>query len=138
MPRLKKIWADAAYRGKELADWRQRQGEGWDLEVVERAAGAHGFQLLPRRWVVERSLAWLSRNRRLATDYERMVQTSETLIALAAVRLLLRRLKAPTDTVWTFRCQQDQVNRTEWTGPTPIEIRSILKDSRGYLPARGA
>jgi putative transposase len=99
VPRLKKIWADAAYRGKELADWCQQQGEGWDLEVVERAAGTHGFQLLPRRWVVERSLAWLSRNRRLAKDYERMVQTSETLIELAAVRLLLRRLKAPTDTV---------------------------------------
>jgi transposase len=92
VPRLKKIWADAAYRGKELAEWCQQQGEGWDLEVVERAAGTHSFQLLPRRWVVERSLAWLSRNRRLAKDYERMVQTSETLIELAAMRLLLRRL----------------------------------------------
>ena len=97
VPRLKKIWADAAYRGKELADWCQEQGEGWDLEVVERAAGAHGFQLLPRRWVIERSLAWLSRNRRLAKDYERMVQTSETLIKFAATRLVLRRLARACD-----------------------------------------
>lgn len=44
VPRLKKIWADAAYRGKELADWRRQQGSGWDREVVEREAGARGFQ----------------------------------------------------------------------------------------------
>jgi putative transposase len=91
VPRLKKIWADAAYRGTELAEWCQQQGKGWDLEVVERAPGTHGFQLLPRRWVVERSFAWLSRNRRLAKDYERMVQTAETLIEIAAIRLILRR-----------------------------------------------
>jgi putative transposase len=92
VPRLKKIWADAAYRGKEVAEWCQQQGEGWDLEVVPRPPGTHGFQLLPRRWVVERSFAWLSRNRRLAKDYERMVQTSETLIEVAAMRLVLRRV----------------------------------------------
>jgi putative transposase len=95
VPRLKKIWADAAYRGKELADWCLQQGSGWDLEIVEREPGTRGFRLLPRRWVVERSLAWLSRNRRLAKDYERMVQTSETLIELAATRLMLRRLARP-------------------------------------------
>jgi putative transposase len=94
VPRLKKIWADAAYRGKELADWCQQQGNGWDLEVVEREPGTHGFSIPPRRWVVERSFAWLTRNRRLAKDYERKVQTSETLIELAAIRLLLRRLAA--------------------------------------------
>jgi putative transposase len=55
VPRLKKIWADAAYRGKELADWCQQQGTGWDLEIVERAPGTHGFQVQPRRWVVERT-----------------------------------------------------------------------------------
>jgi putative transposase len=92
VPRLKKIWADAAYRGKELTEWCRQQGEGWDLEVVEREPGTRGFCLLPRRWVVERSLAWLSRNRRLAKDYERKVQSSETLIEVAATRLVLRRL----------------------------------------------
>ncbi len=90
-PRLKKIWADAAYRGKDLANWCQQHG-GWDLEIVRREPGTRGFQVQPRRWVVERCFAWLSRNRRLAKDYERKVQTSETLIQLAAIRLLLRRL----------------------------------------------
>ena len=91
VPRLKKIWADAAYRGKELDDWCQQQG-CWDLEIVEREPGTQGFQVQPRRWVVERCFAWLSRNRRLAKDYERKVQTSETLIEIAGIRLLLRRL----------------------------------------------
>src|SRR5258706_4221164 len=91
VPRLTKIWADAAYRGKELAEWRQQQGTGWDLEIVEREPGTRGFQAQPRRWVVERSFAWLSRNRRLAKDYELKVQTSETLMELAGIRLLLRR-----------------------------------------------
>src|SRR5262249_3578795 len=73
--RLQKIWADAAYRGKELADWCRQQGDGWDLEIVGREPGTQGFQVQPRRWVVERCFAWLSRNRRLAKDYERKVQT---------------------------------------------------------------
>jgi putative transposase len=91
LPRLEKIWADAAYRGQELAEWCQRQG-GWKLKIVEREPGTRGFKVQPRRWVVERSFAWLSRNRRLARDYERMVQTSETFIEIAATRLVLRRL----------------------------------------------
>jgi putative transposase len=65
VPRLQKIWVDAAYRGKELADWCMAQG-GWELEVAERQHGMHGFSIQPRRWVVERSFAWLRRNRRLA------------------------------------------------------------------------
>jgi putative transposase len=98
VPRLTKIWADAAYRGKELADWCQQQGDGWELEVVERTPGTRGFSIQPRRWVVERSFAWLSRNRRLAKDYERKVQTSESLIEVAAIRLLVRRLAEPMPT----------------------------------------
>ncbi|HEX8036432.1 MAG TPA: IS5 family transposase [Ktedonobacterales bacterium] len=92
VPRLKKIWADAAYRGKELAEWCRQQGVGWDLEVVEREPGKRGFSVQPWRWVVERSFAWLSRNRRLAKDYERKVQTSETLLEVPATRMILRRL----------------------------------------------
>jgi putative transposase len=92
VPRLQKIWADAAYRGKDLADWCRLQGDGWELEIVEREPGTQGFQVQPRRWVVERCFAWLSRNRRTAKDYECKVQTSETLIELAVTRLLIRRL----------------------------------------------
>ena len=91
LPRLKKIWADGAYRGQELASWCKAEGN-WDLEVVERAPGQRGFSVLPRRWVVERSLGWLSRNRRLSKDYERKVQTSETLIQVAMIRLLVARV----------------------------------------------
>ncbi len=101
VPRLKKIWADAAYRGKELAEWCRQQGDGWELEVVEREPGARGFAVQPHRWILERSFAWLSHNRRLAKDYERMVQTSETLIEIAATRLVLRRLTG-------YRTQQPQ------------------------------
>jgi putative transposase len=56
VPRLEKIWADAAYRGQELAGWCQQQG-GWELEIVNRPSGARGFRIQPRRWVVERSFA---------------------------------------------------------------------------------
>ncbi|HEY1388659.1 MAG TPA: IS5 family transposase [Ktedonobacterales bacterium] len=92
VPRLKTIWADAAYRGKELADWCRQQGAGWELEIVAHEPGTRGFTVQPRRWVVERSFAWLSRNRRLAKDYERKVQTSETLMELAMIRMLVARL----------------------------------------------
>lgn len=91
MPRHKKIWVDAAYRGEELAAWHQQQGNGWDLKVVPRKPATRGFSVQPRWWVIERCFAWLSRNRHLARDYERLVQTSETLIEVAALRLLLGR-----------------------------------------------
>jgi putative transposase len=90
VPRLQKIWADAAYRGQELADWCKAQGD-WDLEVVERTPGVRGFSVLPQRWIVERTFGWLSRNRRMSKDYERKVQTSETLIVVAMIRLLTAR-----------------------------------------------
>jgi putative transposase len=91
VPRLKKIWADGAYSGEELARWCEEEG-GWQLEVVERNREAQGFKSLPKRWIVERTFSWLIRNRRLSKDYERMVRTSETFIEVAMIRLMLRRL----------------------------------------------
>jgi putative transposase len=92
LPQLKKIWADGAYTGEKLAGWCQEQG-GWELEIVERrSADIEGFVVLPRRWIVERTLGWLMRNRRLSKDYERLVQTSETFIEVAMIRQILRRL----------------------------------------------
>jgi putative transposase len=91
VPRLKKIWADGAYSGKDLAKWCEEQG-GWKLEVVERDKGVRGFEALPKRWILERTFGWLRRDRRLAKYYERQVQTSETLIEVAMIRLMLRRL----------------------------------------------
>jgi len=90
VPRLKKIWADGAYTGEKLAGWCEEQG-GWELEIVERDREARSFEVLPKRWV-ERTFSWLIRNRRLSKDYERLVQTSETFIKVAMIRLMLRRL----------------------------------------------
>ncbi len=91
VPRLRKIWADGAYGGEKLAKWCKQQG-GWELEVVERDREVEGFRVLAKRWIVERTFGWLRRDRRLARDYERKVQTSETLIEVAMIRLILRRL----------------------------------------------
>jgi putative transposase len=91
VPRLKKIWVDGAYSSKELAKWCEEQG-GWELEVVERDREAKGFEVVPKRWIVERTFGWLRRDRRLAKDYERKVHTSEALIEVSMIRLLLRRL----------------------------------------------
>ncbi len=91
LPRLKKIWADGAYTGEKLAGWCKEQG-GWELQIVQRSADTEGFAILPHRWIVERTLGWLMRNRRLSKDYERMVQSSESFIEMAMIRLILRRL----------------------------------------------
>ena len=91
LPHLKKIWADGAYTGEKLAGWLEERG-GWKLEIAERDREARGFEVLPKRWIVERTFSWLIRNRRLSKDYERRVQTSETLVEVATIRLLLRRL----------------------------------------------
>ena len=93
VPRLKKIWADGAYTGEKLAGWCKERG-GWELQIVERSSSVdtEGFTVLPYRWIVERTLSWLMRNRRLSKDYERKVQTSETFIEVAMIRLILRRL----------------------------------------------
>jgi putative transposase len=91
LPRLKKIWADGAYTGEKLAGWCEEQG-GWELEIVERSTETEGFTVLPHRWIVERTLGWLTRNRRLSKDYERKVQTSEAFIEVAIIRVILKRL----------------------------------------------
>jgi len=90
-PRLERIWADGAYAGK-LVRWARRIG-GWRLEVVPRPAQQHTFQILPRRWVVERTFAWLGRCRRLSKDFEALPETTETWIHIAMIHLMLKRLK---------------------------------------------
>jgi len=87
---LAKVWADGGYRGK-FVDWVREQ-TGWRVEVVLRAANAVGFEVLPRRWVVERTFAWIGRCRRLSKDYEELTGNSEGFIYLAMIHLMLRRL----------------------------------------------
>jgi putative transposase len=104
VPRLELIWADSAYLGP-LQTWVW-QTFGWSLRVVERPGGRGqwlradqeppiripGFHLLPRRWVVERTFAWIGRNRRMSKEYEFLPTTSETWVYLSMLRLMLKRL----------------------------------------------
>ncbi|WP_321339232.1 IS5 family transposase [Breoghania sp.] len=89
-PKLDLIFADRVYRGDKLLKDLQDCGP-WKIEIVQRPAGVKGFQLLPRRWVVERTFAWLSRARRLTKDFERSVITEQAWIYIASVILLARR-----------------------------------------------
>jgi putative transposase len=96
-PRLKLLWADSKYHNHALKRWLRRQGVGYRIEVVSRPAGAKGFVLLHRRWVVERTFAWMGRYRRLSKDYDYFTQSSEAQVQLSAVHLMLRRLRPNQD-----------------------------------------
>lgn len=85
--RLKLIWADGAYA--PIVE-PVRQQFGWILEIVRRPADVKGFQLLPHRWVVERTLGWLGRYRRLSRDFEHTVSSSEAMTYLASIRRMLK------------------------------------------------
>lgn len=90
--KLRRIWADGAYRTTRghLASWVERHRIA--LTAVQPPAGRRGFQLLPRRWVVERTFGWLSQSRRLSKDYERLPESSEMMVYVAMTRLMLSRL----------------------------------------------
>ena len=119
-PRLKQLWVDAGYRGEDKGkNWVEKK-LGWSVDLVERPRKpapkevlmtwaeqwreegvevdwekllpAKGFQVLPRRWVVERTFSWIDHNRRMSKDYERLSETSEALIYVAMSRLMARRL----------------------------------------------
>ena len=91
--RLKLIWADGAYNS---AVEPVRKQFGWILEIVKRPPDAKGFQVLPRRWVVERTFGWLGRYRRLARDYEHTTLSSETMVYIASIHRMLRALSCQT------------------------------------------
>ena len=90
-PWLRHLFADSVYDGPNLRDAVAQFG-GWTIDIVKPAADATGFQLLPRRWVVERTLAWLNRNRRLAKDFEASIASAKAWVYIASVQLLVRRL----------------------------------------------
>lgn len=101
--RLSLIWADMGYRGKDLKNWIEQELQ-WRLEIVKRPrkwgwypedvepASMPAFTVLPRRWVVERTFAWIGRYRRMSKDYEYLTDSSEAMVCLAMSRLMLRRL----------------------------------------------
>ncbi|WP_437202983.1 IS5 family transposase [Planctomicrobium sp. SH664] len=90
-PRLKVLFADSAYGRKELPKW-VRQTFGWVLQVVLRPVGQKKLVVLPKRWVVERTFAWLARYRRHSRDYERTPESSETVTDIAMINLMSKRL----------------------------------------------
>jgi len=90
-PWLRHVFADAAYAGEKLEQSLAKLGQ-WTLEIVRRSDAANGFELLPRRWVVERTIAWLNRNRRLAKDFENTVESARAWLMIASVKMLSRRL----------------------------------------------
>lgn len=93
-PRLQLVWADGSYSGPKLGDWL-KQACHWVLQIVKRSDKAQGFQVLPKRWLVERTFGWLNRSRRLSKDYEELPASEEAWVYLAMSRLMLRRLAVP-------------------------------------------
>jgi transposase len=92
-PWLRHLFADGGYQGASAACAAAR--ERLRLEIVKRPAATRGFEVLPRRWVIERSFAWLGRNRRLAKDFEHLTEAATAMVVLAIIQLLIRRLASP-------------------------------------------
>jgi len=90
-PWLRHIFADSAYAGDKLRNALAKIGD-WTIEVIKRSDTAQGFEVLPRRWVVERTFAWLGRCRRLAKDWERTIASSTAWTFIASIRFMTRRL----------------------------------------------
>ena len=95
-PFIARIFADGGYQGPRVRAAAAKSGS-WKIEIVKRSDTAKGFAVLPKRWVVERTLAWISHYRRLARDFERYASTVAAFIRLAMIKLMLRRLTRPSN-----------------------------------------
>jgi putative transposase len=91
--RLEKIWADGKYNNRHLDGWLVETEARYTVEVIGRPAGSVGYVKLPRRWVVERTFAWLGRYRRNSRDYERYTESSEAMIKISSIHRMLRLLQ---------------------------------------------
>jgi transposase len=91
-PFLQKLFADAGYQGPKFRDALAKELPRLSVDIVKRSDNAKGFNVLPRRWVVERTFAWLNRCRRLAKDFENLNHNAIAFIRLASIRLMLRKL----------------------------------------------
>jgi len=90
-PWLRHLFADGGYAGDKLKDALRKMGK-WTIEIIKRSDTAKGFTVLPRRWVVERTFAWLNRNRRLAKDFEETIASATAWLFIASVQLYARRI----------------------------------------------
>jgi transposase len=95
-PFLEKLFADGGYQGPKFRSGAAAVLPNLEVEIVKRSDHAQGFKVLPRRWVVERTLGWLGRCRRLAKDFENLTRNAIAFLRLASIRLMLRRLCNPT------------------------------------------
>ena len=95
-PTVIRLWADGGYQGPKLASTLQEMGLAELVEIVNKPKESKGFTVIPRRWVVERTFAWMSRCRRLAKDFERTLESSLAWVQLAACRFLMRRIARET------------------------------------------
>ena len=89
-PWLRHVFADGGYAGEKLRDALEPMGT-WSIEIIKRSDTAKGFELLPRRWVVERTIAWLNRNRRLAKDFEQTIASATAWLFIASIQLFVRK-----------------------------------------------
>ena len=89
---LRILWVDGGYNGKAFADWVKEKRPKLKVEVVKRSDDMEGFEVLPRRWVVERTFGWLMQQRRLVRDYEKTEASAQAWIYIAMIRLQVRRL----------------------------------------------
>ena len=94
-PFLNKLFADGGYQGPQFANAVGKILPYLDVEIVKRSDGAVGFKVLPKRWIVERTIAWLNRCRRLAKDWENLNRKALAFLRLASIRLMLRKLCNP-------------------------------------------
>jgi transposase len=94
-PFLRKLYADGGYNGKIFRKGVKRVMASLSIEIVKRSDAAKGFVVLPKRWIVERSIAWLNRSRRLAKDWECLNQKARAFLLWASIRLMLRKLCNP-------------------------------------------
>ena len=103
-PRLNVVWADSKYHNYDLYDWIDEHTD-YQIHIVRRPSDAKGFVVLPKRWIVERTFAWLTKSRRLSKDYERSTSASEAMIKISAIQMMLNRL-APANA--QYECAYNQ------------------------------
>jgi putative transposase len=109
-PRLRIVWGDGKYHNYELYDWLSRHRRPYVVAVVSRPPDSEGWVKLPKRWVVERTLAWLGYYRRLSKDYEKLPETSEAMVQVSAIHHMLRRLE-PTQGRQRFHYKRPNKNK---------------------------
>ncbi len=91
-PKLRKMYADGGYQGEKFREAVKKMLPKLDVEIVKRSDAAKGFEILPKRWVVERTFSWLGRCRRLAKDWENLTAHATAFVILSSIRLMVRKL----------------------------------------------